>query len=106
MGRVYVGYCLLIAGLLTGCASNRKPPYANDPVLLHYKPTLADSATILAEKQTKPHPVQPPMPATLVASAPADPPATKPMPDPLVQPATAVVSNGLLPPPPGAGDQL
>src|SRR5262245_52103283 len=56
---------LLFLGCMTtaGCLWQRKPPYANAPVLLHYKPTLSDSATILAEQQVRRGPVKPPMPA-------------------------------------------
>lgn len=61
MRRYAVGLTLL-GCLAGGCLSQRKPPYANDPLLLHYKPTLSDSATILAEKQARRGPVRPPLP--------------------------------------------
>jgi hypothetical protein len=62
MRRLCAALCLLACVPLSGCLWQRKPPYSNAPVLLHYKPTLSDSATILAEKQARRGPVKPPMP--------------------------------------------
>lgn len=62
---------LSVAGL--GCWSQRKPPFAHSPVLLHYKPTLSDSATILAEMQARRGPQKPPMPSNGVEESAIEP---------------------------------
>ena len=67
----FVTLGLIGAGFLTGCAANHKP-YANNPLLLYYKPTLSDSETVLADRAARRGPTQPPMPA-LAADAPRDP---------------------------------
>jgi hypothetical protein len=71
MRAVSLTVCLVGATLLTGCSGPRKP-YANNPLLLYYKPTLSDSDTILAEREPRGGPTQPPMP-TLAAESPKDP---------------------------------
>jgi hypothetical protein len=58
-------------GLLAGCISTRKP-YANNPLLESYRPTLSDSETVLAERSVRRGPTQPPMPA-LASEQPKDP---------------------------------
>jgi hypothetical protein len=98
---------IVAVGLLAGCSSQRKAPYANDPVLLHYKPTLNDSATIMAEKQAHHGPTKPPMPAGSRDAAADSSTVAKTPTDSNVQPAKAEVPPGqLLPPPPGQGPQL
>ncbi len=62
MRRSYLALCLLGCITMTGCLWQRRPPYANAPVLTHYKPTLSDSASILAERQVRRGPAKPPMP--------------------------------------------
>lgn len=90
--------CLVTATLTTGCIADRKP-YANNPLLLYYKPTLSDSETVLAERETRGGPTQPPMP-TLAADMPRDvtpfaPP--KPLPANPVLPAKAELPAGPTP---------
>jgi hypothetical protein len=80
---------LLAFGILailcsTGCLFSRKAPYANDPLLIYYKPTLDDSATILAERASRHEPVRPPMPAAAQAAWPQPSQPISP-----VQPASA-----------------
>jgi hypothetical protein len=65
MRRSYLALCLLCCVPTAGCFWRRNPPYANAPVLVHYKPTMSDSASILAERQVRRGPVKPPMPATV-----------------------------------------
>jgi hypothetical protein len=60
MRTLIVTLCAI--GLVVGCASSHKKPYADDPLLLYYKPTLSDSATILAERNARREPAPPPMP--------------------------------------------
>jgi hypothetical protein len=91
---------LIGTSLLGGCLSSHKP-YDDNPLLLHYRPTLSDSETVLAEAGTRRGPTQPPMPA-LVAEAPKDhaaapfaltPAATEP-----IVPAQSAVAPGDLRP--------
>src|SRR5262245_12550668 len=84
---------LLLACVSTGCFWQRRPPYANAPVLLHYKPTLSDSATILAENQVRRGPTRPPMP-TIVREEDAE---HNPLPK-IVEPASAQEPPPLPPP--------
>jgi hypothetical protein len=91
----YIVPGLIGSCLLTGCLTHSKPPYANDPVLLHYKPDTADSATILAQQQGGRRSSEPTMPlaapdgATLASS-------TIPR-DPAVVPASAKIDQPLTP---------
>ena len=55
--------CLLASGLTVGCMSSQRKPFATNPLLLYYKPTLSDSSTILAEQAARREPMKPPMPA-------------------------------------------
>jgi len=70
MRTVALSAFLITAGLTTGCITDRKP-YANNPLLLYYKPTLSDSDTVLAQREPRTGPTQPPMPA-LAADSPKD----------------------------------
>jgi len=54
--------CFCGSCLLAGCLTQSKPPYANDPVLLHYKPETTDSETILAQQQASRRSSEPAMP--------------------------------------------
>jgi len=49
--------------LAAGCASSHKKAYSGNPLLLYYKPTLSDSATILAERNARREPAPPPLPS-------------------------------------------
>ncbi|MCX7699701.1 MAG: hypothetical protein N2039_02370, partial [Gemmataceae bacterium] len=71
LGALWWALLLSVAGL--GCWSQRKPPFAHSPVLLHYKPTLSDSATILAEMQARRGPQKPPMPSNGVEESAIEP---------------------------------
>src|SRR5262245_62148556 len=70
MRAVALAVFLITAGLTTGCIADRKP-YANNPLLLYYKPTLSDSDTVLAQREPRTGPTQPPIPA-LAADPPKD----------------------------------
>jgi hypothetical protein len=61
----YLALCLLACVPTAGCLWRRNPPYSNAPVLLHYKPTMSDSASILAEQQVRRGPAKPPMPSVV-----------------------------------------
>jgi hypothetical protein len=61
----YLALCVLACVPTAGCLWRRNPPYANAPVLLHYKPTMSDSASILAEQQVRRGPAKPPMPSVV-----------------------------------------
>lgn len=92
---------LTLSGLafLAGCSSQRKPPYANDPLLTHYKPTLSDSTSILAEKQMRRGPTKPPMPMVGGDAARTERPIELKPPPSSVQPIK-MEQLELLPPPP------
>ena len=64
---------LLTSGLAAGCMSSQRKPFANNPLLLYYKPTLSDSATILAEQAARREPTQPPMPTFARDTSPGAP---------------------------------
>jgi hypothetical protein len=100
MRGIIASISVVYFGLLAGCSTQRRAPYANDPVLLHYKPTLNDSATIMAEKQAHHGPAKPPMP-TGAQEAAHDPAVARTMPDRNLQPAKAEAPGQLLAPPPG-----
>ncbi len=107
MRSLFASLCVVSVGLLAGCSSGRKAPYASDPVLLHYKPTLNDSATIMAEKQAHRGPTKPPMPPG--SREPADDPtlAKNASADKNTQSAKVATPPGqLLAPPPGTGIEL
>ncbi len=65
--------CLLTVCLTAGCLSSQRKPFVNNPLLLYYKPTLSDSATILAEQAARREPAQPPMPGFAREIAPTSP---------------------------------
>src|SRR5260370_3113298 len=65
--------CLLTVCLAAGCLSSQRKPFVNNPLLLYYKPTLSDSATILAEQAARREPAQPPMPGFAREIAPTSP---------------------------------
>jgi hypothetical protein len=93
---------VLIVVITTGCSTHRNAPYANDPVYLHYKPTLNDSATIIAEKQWRHLPAKPPKPP-VAAEKPADNPlASQPATSPEISAAKPELTGSLLAPPPGS----
>jgi hypothetical protein len=93
MRRSYLALFLIACVPTAGCLWQRKPPYANAPVLLHYKPTLSDSATILAEQQVRRGPVKPPMPALQREEETERAPQTQ-----IVEPAKFDESTPLAPP--------
>src|SRR5262249_31559574 len=70
MRAVALSAFLVTVGLTTGCITDRKP-YANNPLLLYYKPTLSDSDTVLAQREPRTGPTQPPM-SVLAADSPKD----------------------------------
>ena len=90
MRNRWITICLLSGLALTGCRSSNSP-YASDPTLLYYKPTLNDSATVLAERTSRREPVKPAMPAMAQKTQPLPPmdPTPGPAPQPEVQPASA-----------------
>src|SRR5262245_12915905 len=65
--------CLLGLLVTTGCRLGRRAPYADDPTLLYYKPTLNDSSTVLAQRARWREPVKPAMPAVAQNSQPMPP---------------------------------
>ena len=97
-----ISMTLLAVSVLAGCSTHRRAPYANDPVLLHYKPTLNDSATIIAEKQWRHAPAKPPKPPTST-DKPAEEPASTPSTPTagLVAPKPEAAGQLLAPPPKG-----
>jgi hypothetical protein len=68
---------LVGALLASGCLSSRKAPFAADPTLLHYKPVLSDSATVMAEKAKRAEPTRPPSPAVAKNSLPEPQPVPR-----------------------------
>ena len=64
---------LALCLLTVGCLSSERKPFANNPLLLYYKPTLSDSATVLAEQGARRGPTQPPLPSFAKDVAPATP---------------------------------
>src|SRR5262245_29114440 len=91
--------CMICWLVATGCQLGRKSPYADDPLLLYYKPTLNDSATILAERTARREPVNPPSPsiAQNASQLPAVGSITTVSNDPNVQPAAATKLAPLAP---------
>lgn len=89
--RVFVA-CLIFGPALAGCQLHRKPPYARDPDLLHYKPTLSSSAEVLTERKIRRKPTPPPKPSVAWdKSAPTTPPTSltpPPKPDAMQKPAS------------------
>jgi len=78
--RLFVA-CLMFGPLLAGCQFTRKPPYARDPDLLHYKPALSSSADVIAERTSRRKPTPPPKPVvkettTETTQSPVNPPPT------------------------------
>lgn len=78
--RLFVA-CLMFGPLLAGCQFTRKPPYARDPDLLHYKPALSSSADVIAERTSRRKPTPPPKPVvkettTETTPSPVNPPPT------------------------------
>jgi hypothetical protein len=90
MRNRWLTICVLSGLALTGCRSSNSP-YANDPTLLYYKPTLNDSATVLAERTSRREPVKPAMPAVAQKTQTLPPmdPTPGPAPQSEVQPASA-----------------
>ncbi|HLW67263.1 MAG TPA: hypothetical protein VKS79_18255 [Gemmataceae bacterium] len=90
MRNHWVTICMLGGLALAGCRSGNSP-YANDPTLLYYKPTLSDSASVLAERTSRREPVKPAMPVLAQKSQPLPPmdPTPGPEPEREVQPVSA-----------------
>jgi hypothetical protein len=95
MGKRWITICILSGLALAGCRSARSP-YAEDPTLLYYKPTLNDSATVLAERTTRREPVKPAMPAVAQKSQPL--PQMDPTPGPAPQSEIQPVSGSEIKP--------
>ena len=100
-GSLFSGL-VLAAVISAGCSTHRNAPYANDPVYLHYKPTLNDSATIIAEKQWRHMPAKPPKPPVASERPTDDPLAVQPTAGANVVSARPEVAGSLLAPPPGS----
>src|SRR5262249_39912097 len=91
--------CVLSVLVMTGCRLGRRAPYADDPTLLYYKPTLNDSSTVLAQRARWRDPVKPAMPAVAQNSQPMPPmdPTPGSATDSQVQPALASAIKPLPP---------
>lgn len=100
-GRVMyraLAWTLVVCLAATGCRSLRRAPFAQSPMLLHYKPTLSDSATILAEMHARREPEKPPMPG----NSPDESPTVPAKSDVLPWPDGAAGPNRDQLPPPGS----
>jgi hypothetical protein len=96
MRKHWMTICLLGGLALMGCRSGNSP-YANDPTLLYYKPTLSDSATALAERTSRREPVKPAMPVLAQTNQTLPPmdPTPAPSPEHEAQPASAIETRPL-----------
>ncbi len=101
MRQPLISVVVLVAAALAGCSTHRNTPYANDPVLLHYKPTLNDSATIIAEKQWHHSPAKPPKPPVAQDKIANELAISLPPVSPVAGPLKPASADQLLPPPPG-----
>ena len=57
-----LAWCLFTFATTAGCAASQSTPYANDPLLRYYKPTLSETPASLLERNAPSEPAIPPVP--------------------------------------------